>query len=195
MNRDQASSECSPSVNHPVDMLLEEHAAILAVLDAAEQEVERLENGGAMRQSFWYGYLDFMTNYADRCHHRKEEDVLFSALEEAGLPREGGPTDQMRHEHELMRKGRSRLAELLTGDDIKAISDAVRSGINMLREHIAKENEALFPAARRLLSSETIELIRSGFARVKNVDIGEGEHDRFAQLGRELCAQASRVTA
>jgi hemerythrin-like domain-containing protein len=35
--------------------------------------------------------LVFLKEFADRCHHGKEEDFLFPALEKAGIKKEGGP--------------------------------------------------------------------------------------------------------
>jgi len=31
--------------------------------------------------------VEFIEIFADRCHHGKEEDLLFRALEEGGMPR------------------------------------------------------------------------------------------------------------
>ena len=43
-------------------------------------------------------YLDV---FVAQCHHAKEEQVLFPALEEAGLQRQGGPLEIMSAEHQL----------------------------------------------------------------------------------------------
>ena len=36
----------------------------------------------------WQKILDFFSHFADQCHHLKEEQVLFPAMEEHGIPRE-----------------------------------------------------------------------------------------------------------
>ena len=39
----------------------------------------------------WEKAIDFIRNFADKCHHLKEEKILFPAMEEHGIAREGGP--------------------------------------------------------------------------------------------------------
>ena len=182
---------CGRGDVHPIDVLLQEHATILAVLDAAEREVAAVAGGGPVREPFWRRYLDFLGNYADRCHHGKEEDVLFAELEQQ-LPawRLSGPTRCMRDEHDEMRRGRHRVAELLTGDDAPALCGAVREGIDELRLHIGKENEVLFPMARAALDAVAIGRLRAGFARIEHVDMGPGAHQRFEALARALAEEA-----
>lgn len=43
--------------------------------------------------------LNFFRVFADLCHHGKEEQYLFPALEAAGIPRESGPAGVMLAEH------------------------------------------------------------------------------------------------
>lgn len=80
--------------------LMTEHRAIermLAVLDAAGG---RLEAGERVRPDLLREAVDFVRNFADRCHHGKEEDNLFPRLEELGVRREGGPLGVMLFEHD-----------------------------------------------------------------------------------------------
>jgi hemerythrin-like domain-containing protein len=44
--------------------------------------------------------VDFVRNFADRCHHAKEEENLFPRMEARGVPRDGGPIGVMLFEHE-----------------------------------------------------------------------------------------------
>lgn len=184
---EQHGCGCGSGSDHPIDALLQEHATILAVLDAAEHEVLRIEGGGEVHESFWRQYLEFLANYADRCHHAKEEDVLFRELERRGLSHESGPTACMRHEHDEMRMGRNRLAEILTSDDTSALCSAVRGGIAALRAHIDKENDVLFPMARDLLDPQATERVRRGFDETEHGVVGAGVHQRYEQLAHTLC--------
>lgn len=42
---------------------------------------------------------EFLKVFADKCHHAKEEDVLFPEMEKAGVLRKGGPIGVMLAEH------------------------------------------------------------------------------------------------
>ena len=53
----------------------------------------------AARREAFKSYLGFLKEFADKCHHGKEEGILFPALTAAGLPSQGGPVGVMLHEH------------------------------------------------------------------------------------------------
>ena len=72
-------------------ILKEEHRVIERVLDALETAANRLTTGSPVRPGVFLQAADFIKGFADGCHHKKEEGVLFPALEAAGIPAEGGP--------------------------------------------------------------------------------------------------------
>ena len=185
-----SNCHCAQSEAHPVDILENEHTVILRVLDAAETEMERLEGGTPIRQEFWRDYLDFLSTFADRCHHGKEEDVLFAALEANGMSSDFGPTSCMRMEHAEMRGIRARLEEALTSDDTSTICHLILIGIDNLRLHIQKENEVLFPMARDLLGADVVKTVRQGFDEAEE-GMGHGTHCRYLELADALCAASA----
>ncbi len=73
------------------DILMEEHRVIERVLTSLERAAVKLDNGGPVRPGFFIDAAEFVKGFADGCHHKKEEGVLFTALVDAGLPREVGP--------------------------------------------------------------------------------------------------------
>ncbi len=172
---------------HPVDILEHEHAVILRVLDAADQERRLLERGAPLREAFWRSYLDFLEHYADNCHHSKEEDGLFAALEAGGLPSDVGPTSAMRMEHVELRSCRARLAEALTSDDVETICHLVKLGTDGLRLHIERENNVLFPLARQLLNDSEMKRVTALYEAIES-NMGDGTHCRWEQVAESLCA-------
>lgn len=192
MLRDAERPENSPYSIHPVDQLVHEHGVILEVLAAAEREASQVASGAAVRKEFWLRYVEFLAVYTDRCHHEKE-DVLFAELEACGLPRDFGPTHAMRSEHESMRKGIRRLREALAADtvDTDALCRSAWVGIDMLREHIEKEDHKLFPVARRLLDLVATTNVQSGFARVETERAPLDLILQFEHIARQLCQDAA----
>jgi len=84
-------------------------------------------------------------------HAEAEDAVLFPALE-PHLGREMGPLAVMGLEHEEIRQS------LLSVEDGGANAVvAVRQLIAVLREHIGKEDQVLFPMAERLLGDQRLE--------------------------------------
>ena len=85
------------------EVLKHEHRIIERVLAVMERLAEK---PGIGSKEVWEKAIDFIRNFADKCHHLKEEQILFPALEEHGIPREGGPVGMMLLEHEAGDDGR-----------------------------------------------------------------------------------------
>ncbi len=180
------SCGCGPR-EHPVDVLVQEHQVILAVLETIQQEVRALRAADPVRPEFWRSTLDFLTTFVDTCHHGKEEDVLFPALARNGLPEQQGPVGVMRHEHEHGRQLVRRIHADVAALAGTALAGDAQAYITFLREHIAKENEILFPLAKRVLPPDALAAMRDGFRHIESDVVGDGTHCRFLGLARELC--------
>ncbi|MEE9601130.1 MAG: hemerythrin domain-containing protein, partial [Thermoplasmata archaeon] len=87
----------------PTEALKEEHRAIERALKAMEVAAEMLDLGQEVPRELLEKILEFVRGFADRCHHHKEEGVLFPYLERKGLPRDLGPIGVMLAEHEMGR--------------------------------------------------------------------------------------------
>ena len=83
--------------------LRSEHNHILAMIACLRAACAATEKGASFDAETFRKGVDFIRNYADAWHHAKEEDLLFPALEEEGMPRDGGPIAVMLHEHTLGR--------------------------------------------------------------------------------------------
>jgi len=177
------------------DVLRAEHRAIGRMLEVAGAVAAGLRRGNTGEGATLEKLIDFFKNFADRCHHGKEEDVLFPLLAEKGVPVQNGPIGVMLNEHE---RGRTFIAQMARGlEDLRAgaadaagaLAEAVDGYVSLLREHIAKEDGVLFPMADRLLTgAEQLEL--SGrFDEIEEKEMGEGVHERYHQLIHELLEQ------
>lgn len=177
-------------------VLMEEHQVIEQVLNSLKVGVHRLEGDQAIHPEFFLLAADFIGGFADGCHHKKEEGVLFPAMEAAGVLRNGGPIGVMLAEHEETR-GLARTmresAERLKAGDASAKEDIRRSAlayIAVLQQHIHKENNILFPMADRILTEAQHKAVSDGFKRVEHEEAGEGVHQKYLALARALEAEA-----
>ncbi|HVP22916.1 MAG TPA: hemerythrin domain-containing protein, partial [Conexivisphaerales archaeon] len=73
----------------PLEDLRAEHEGILLMLRILEGVCARLVPGGRLDVTHLDQIMEFFVVFVDKCHHGKEEEFLFPALEEAGVPREG----------------------------------------------------------------------------------------------------------
>jgi hemerythrin-like domain-containing protein len=163
--------------------LRNEHEAILTALGILERMIggetgERpLDPGDAGRM------VDFLKTFADTCHHGKEEGFLFPEYERRGVPRERGPIGAMLAEHEKGRAFIRAMSGALAGSpDAKAFAAAARDYIDLLRGHIARENEVLFPLGDPKLPEETHAAVLKKFEEFEEKVIGGGRHEEFHAL-------------
>ena len=176
---------------HPVQILMDEHRIIESVLDALERQVLRLGHG-AFPAEFLEKALDFFANYADGCHHFKEEDTLFPAMVARGVPREGGPVGVMLYEHQLGRGHLKAVRESLSaaGAGDAAALDVVHQNalgfIQMLRQHIFKEDNVLFRMAQSVLGPADVEELRAKFTDESNPKINAQVRGKYVALAEEL---------
>lgn len=174
------------------DILSSEHRVIERVIAALEAGADRLENGQEIRVSFFTDAADFIAGFADGCHHKKEEGVLFIAMQAQGMPAQGGPIGVMLAEHEQGRiytRAMRASAERLEQGDItarEAVVQNARGYANLLRNHIAKEDTILFPMAARVIPLDQHAQVAIDFERVEHEETGEGVHEKYLALAERL---------
>jgi hemerythrin-like domain-containing protein len=155
----------------PTDVLREEHRVILQGL-ALLESAAGADPPTAAPSAWWERALEWLRAFADRNHHDKEERYLFPALVEAGVPSEGGPVGVMLAEHV---EGRT-LIQAMRTDDTAARAEAARRYVRLLRDHIEKENDVLFPLADAVLEERVQQALARAFAAV------EAEQGRDASI-------------
>ncbi len=152
-----------------------DHELILRALAVLERLGQRLERGEAVNREALAWLSDFFTTFVDRCHHGKEEQHLFPALERHGLPRDGGPVGVMLFEHE---EGRGMLRTMRQQEDSKT-AVAIRQYARLLRAHIDKENGILFPLAEHVIPGQEHQRLVQAFDALEEAVVGRDVHERL----------------
>lgn len=177
-----------------------EHEGILRMLAILEAVATRLRAGRDVPAEHLAGMLDFLKTFADKCHHGKEEDILFPALEAAGLARESGPIGVMLREHTIGRghiRAMGLALELLPGGGqtpvdrgpVESFCAEASAYVELLTQHIAKENNVLFVMAERLLGQDALTRMHGAFERLESERIGPGRHEAFHAMLDDYSAQ------
>ncbi len=172
----------------PTEQLKEEHQAIKLALQILDGICRKLESDEEVDPKHLEQMLDFIRVFADRCHHGKEEDKLFPAMEEAGIPRNGGPIGVMLLEHDLGRnyvKAMGQAVVRYKAGDRRSSSEFVenaRNYIALLTQHIEKEDNILYPIADHHLSKGKEEELLEEFEVVERERVGIGKHEEFHKL-------------
>lgn len=175
----------------PTDELKEEHELVLAVVAAMEREVEEIRRSDAVDAQRVADMIDFTKNFTDGCHHHKEEQVLFPLLEQRQPGAAGGPVSVMLSEHDAgrayVRGVVEALPEVQTSAAARAqVADNLAGYAYLLRLHIRKENEVLFPLAERILDEDDKASLAAEFERVEKEETGAGVHEKYHAMAHRL---------
>jgi hemerythrin-like domain-containing protein len=173
-------------------MLMDEHRIIERVLGALEQAAALADEGQPVRPGLFLEATDFIRDFADGSHHHKEEGVLFGAMIEAGVPVNGGPIAVMLAEHEqardLTRAMREAAEQWASGDEQarRRATRAAHSYAALLRQHIAKEDQILFPLADRTIPAEKHDQVLLDYSSVEPMDVRAAVHAKYVALADSL---------
>jgi hemerythrin-like domain-containing protein len=179
----------------PTEILSGEHRVIEQVLDCLEQIARNCATAGRLDKIAAEQALDFFRNFADRCHHGKEETHLFPVMEAKGFPRQGGPTGVMLHEHEQGRGHIRGMADAIEGaaagerESVARFITHAQGYVGLLREHIEKEDHCLFAMADRTLTADDQQKLLEAFEHVEHEDLGLGTHEKYLALADDLAAR------
>ncbi|WP_349617137.1 hemerythrin domain-containing protein [Azotobacter salinestris] len=167
-------------MSQAIDALRHEHDAILSTLQILRRMAERARQGRADAGDI-AALLGFLQEFVDRCHHGKEEGLLFPALQHAG--RQGELVGELTAEHE---QGRALVAALRQAStpvlDAEAFAAAAEAYAVFLERHIDKENDVLFPQAEQALGADELEGLGQAFADFELQAIGPGRHEELHDL-------------
>lgn len=144
-----------------IDYLEKEHDEILSFCDRMEENCLEIL-GGELDIDFFRNAINFIRNYADGFHHKKEEDILFKAmLENLGPLAEKVVRGGMLVEHQMARSYVMELENNLnlfeeSKSDLKKlyILTNAMSYVSLLREHAKKENQTVYPFADKNLPDD-----------------------------------------
>lgn len=148
-------------------ILSDEHQIILKVIDAVNSECDELEKGKTLDISFFQKTINFIKNYADKFHHAKEEDILFKAMLENVEHLHCNPIPVMLHEHDEGRTFVYGMEQGVSENNTNKIIQNARGYGKLLRDHIYKEDNVLYPMAEEALSDEQKELVNKKYTEVE----------------------------
>lgn len=179
-------------MTRPLTILMDEHRLIERVLGSLETCAAEVEGGLALERAFARDYAEFLRGFADAWHHGKEEEILFRRMIERGFSAEAGPVAVMLHEH---REGRALVGAIhAVGGGAGAPLDAERAAflsgargfIPLLRQHIQKEDNILYPMSERVLTPDEFETMLADFGAFEESAGADGTRDRLEAVAEKL---------
>ncbi len=155
----------------PIGPLMEEHRIIERIIPYLRSAVEAGRRDGTVDPRLLELVLDFIPTYADRCHHGKEEGLLFAALDKKPLaPEHRTVMDELVEEHRQGRRAVQRIrgaAEAFRRGDPEALAtvfDAFEFLAVFYPAHILKEDRRFFvPVMEYFSAEERRALLEAGY--------------------------------
>jgi hemerythrin-like domain-containing protein len=178
-----------------IETLMNEHRTIERAIDALVSFADEIRRKTTDEKEELGRFVTFIREFADACHHGKEEDILFAAMVEAGFPRHGGPIAVMLSEHDMGRAHVRVLAELSAQEapwsegDRQRLAQAAHGFADLLRAHIHKEDAILYPMAEQHLSRAVMARVSADCEAYEARKTGSGEHERLHRLADELVSR------
>jgi hemerythrin-like domain-containing protein len=165
-------------MNYASEDLIQEHEDILYSLQILEKMIEMYTRTKNINIDEISEIINYFKLFADKCHHGKEEGLLFPELGKVGIPKENGPIGQMLFEHD---EGRNYIKLMEEGlhKNLDFFVDNALQYINLLRNHIEKENTILFPLGDRRIPADIQKELLEAFEKHEEIVMGKGTHEKL----------------
>ncbi len=170
------------------DLFKREHDAILESCKVLDYMCGLLNSGRSVPLEDLAIILEFIEEFTFKYHLLREESIAFPAMEAAGILNRYGLIGDMIAEHHAM-KGYVRLMEDSLAHNpfhrdkfIKGAEDYVE----MMRSHIEKETDELFPLADSRMDQESVGKLSRELEQFELTVTGKGRLDELYRMPGHL---------
>ena len=180
-----------------LEILEREHRMASLVADAARRDVDSAFETGVADTGEIDELIEFFRYFMNSCHAPKEEDLLFTMLHHRGLAWDASPLCDLVREHEEMRvmldSASDRLGPLKAGEDgaLQPLLHDLATYLDLLRRHVAKEEEIVFPLALERLTAHDFAELGEEFSTLACEELDDGMHAYYADMARHLAGAAA----
>lgn len=171
--------------------LVHEHELIERAMAVLNKNLESLVSGEHNPTQLTRA-LDFLLEFGDKVHNKKEENFLFPLMSERGIPIKGGPLGVMLMEHEAERELLARMmADVpnladFSQDHLEAFKSEGMEYLRIRSEHIWKENDVLYAMGRKVLSQTDAECLVDKFNDIDLAAYGDNAKENYLSMVEEL---------
>lgn len=182
----------STKTQKPTDMLRKEHKFIREIIKVLEASAREIEKSGKFDPEVLRESISLIKNFTHKYHRRKEEGVLFRAVEGkremAWLSSDIVPFLREHDEGaEYVRNLAVALEESVKkgGEDKKSrklVLKNIYGYAGLLSSHMLEEEKVLYPRIEGILSTQEQENILKSFNQLEDEMAAVGDKERFDNL-------------
>ena len=174
---------------NPTDELIYEHNAIKLMLIIMNNISDCIKDKKVFYTTDVEKIIDFLSVYVDKCHRSKEE-FLFRALLLSNYPSES--ISLIKNEHSLSKVYLDEIVCCVENCKIgstfscEKIADCMANYVQLIQNHIQKEENDYFPLTNKAVNGEVQEEISNQFKLIDDKFVGKDIHTRFDELLKSL---------
>ena len=180
---------------YPIEILLDEHKLVERVFAIVNKILEKLKDNKEIPATAFWKLVEFIRGYADVIHHSKEEDILFSQMQEHDEDLSTEVKDQIGvliDEHiqglDIANEMHKGIREYRRGHPAarEHMLSTVTDYLNLMKPHFESEEEDVFPSMVGVLSQKEKDDMKADFDRFDNLLGGAEVHKRYKQIVKDL---------
>ena len=141
-----------------IEILREEHRNIEKLLYVLERELSVFERGDRPNYEVVLAVVNYFKDYPDSCHHPKEDIIVekFKERDPIGATTIGDVQAEHLEGARRLRRVAQAIERVLSDEDLlrQTVDDIIRDFINHERQHMAMEEQVVFPAVVKALQPE-----------------------------------------
>lgn len=177
-----------------IEVLVKEHENIMRMATVMRKACLSILEGNQVETKDFYEMIDFVRNYADKHHHKKEEDLLFKFMEEElGELGKKLVTHGMLIEHDYGRLYMMDLEKALKKYDETRCNDAKLDIIAnatgytyLISRHVDKEDTAVYTFAQNKLKEETKKIVDIKTKELEDYATEHGIQNKYIDILNNL---------
>ena len=164
----------------PIQKLVDEHTLIKRLLALVPDLCDSVNADLESNREIVLQSVEFIKQFADKFHHAKEEDILFTYAK--------GNTDILSVMLEDHKKGRYYVISVLLGletGDASFVAYSLKHYRELLTEHIKKEDEILYPWIEKAMTKAQIDELEIKFDKI-DLEFGNSFYDKWESFVNRL---------
>ncbi len=178
-------------MKEPGEILIREHQEIRRLLSALDGMADFIRRKDALPDEYMEKAVAVVAEFADKCHHGKEEKALFPAISKASPNAGAELARRLTSDHRAFRKIVESMVELIPDATIKRdsrtlLAKHVSTYSRLLREHMRVEEEQLVPEVEGAIEPAKRKEIAREFERMDEESMGRGGHQKYVDIIDEL---------
>jgi hemerythrin-like domain-containing protein len=183
----------------PTENLIQEHKTIIEILNIIKKIADNIKQKKVFYTMDIEKIVDFLTGFWDKCHNEKEEKALYPELISSRIQIEDNSIAGISNEHT---KGRIYIKEMSYSImncklghafSCEKLADCLINYSTLLRNHIQKEEEILFPLINQTLTDKKQKDILHSFEKIEEESIGHQVQEKYNDLLNYLRMKYSEI--